>query len=159
MNGVYVCIKYQKHSPHNAVQAVDLLVGEGSGWLFLHEEGWAGALWGWSSNRTKTADWVCKNTCYRPQRKKISKRMLCMYYYSSNICACWEFTCVFVEYSPVMDSFLGGGRLRDSINTCCPLVFTMWTSLQICWKVICLKCSKTSIHVIHSVLVNSQRPY
>lgn len=39
-----MCIKYQKHSPHNAVQAVDLLVGEGSGWLFLHEEGWAGAL-------------------------------------------------------------------------------------------------------------------
>lgn len=32
--------------------------------------------------------------------------------------------------------FLGAGRLRDSINICWPLVLTMWTSLQICWKVI-----------------------
>lgn len=32
--------------------------------------------------------------------------------------------------------FLGGGRLRDSMKTCCPLVLTMWTSLQICWNVI-----------------------
>lgn len=32
--------------------------------------------------------------------------------------------------------FLAGGRFRDSINICCPLVLTMWTSLQICWNVI-----------------------
>lgn len=37
---------------------------------------------------------------------------------------------------PVLVFFLGSGRLRDSMKTCCPFVFTIWTSLQICWNVI-----------------------
>lgn len=45
--------------------------------------------------------------------------------------------------TPVQVFFLGGGLLRDSIKTCCPLVLTIWTSLQICWKVIGL-CSATA---------------
>ena len=46
-------------------------------------------------------------------------------------------TAVHRSLVPALAGFLAAGRWRDSINTCCPLLFTWCTSLHICWKVIC----------------------
>ncbi len=146
-----------KHKPYNAIQAVDLLIRAGGGRLLLHDHGGFRAFWGWSSTRTETAAQICCFTCLQStclsDRKHLQTNNLQKKKWNQETEGCpysnYEYTvsaCV-----PAVECFLGG-RLRDSMKTCCPLVFTMWTSLQICWKVIYLENIWFNLSVCYSYL-------